>query len=76
MRKHFNFNGSWFIPKYRAKYCRSFQENNDSYLASEGYNDLRSASVRLKEHEHSSYHRTCVGRLMDRVIKHNVSIHS
>lgn len=74
-KKHFNgqiINRPWLIySKITGKVfcgpCRLFQEtNNDSYLASEGYNDWRSASVRLKEHENSSYHKTCVVKLMDR----------
>jgi hypothetical protein len=37
-----------------------------SSIISEGYNDWRSASLRLKEHENSSCHKTCVVKLMDR----------
>ncbi|XP_025191154.1 zinc finger MYM-type protein 1-like [Melanaphis sacchari] len=74
-RKHFNgqiINRPWLIyseitGKVFCGPCRLFQEiNNDLYLASEGYNDWRSASARLKEHENSSCHKTCVVKLMDR----------
>ncbi|KAF0759466.1 zinc finger MYM-type protein 1-like [Aphis craccivora] len=74
-RKHFNgqiINRPWLIySKITGKVfcgpCRLFQEtNNGSYLASEEYNDWRSAFVRLKEHENSSCHKTCVVKLMDR----------
>jgi len=71
-RKHFNgqvIDRPWLIySKTTGKEfcgpCRLFIQ--DSYLASEEYNDWRSASVRLKEHENSSCHRTGVVKLMDR----------
>lgn len=74
-RKHFNGqinNKPWLIyseitGKVFCGPCRLFKEiNNDSYLASEGYNDWRSASMLLKEHENSPCHRTCVVKLIDR----------
>lgn len=73
-RKHFNgqiinrpwFNYSEITGKVFCGPCKLFKEiNNDSYLASEGYNDWRSASVRLKEQGNSPCHRTCVVKLID-----------
>lgn len=59
---YYEITGKLFCGSYKL-----FQENNNgSFLSCEGYNDWRSASVRLKEHENFSCHRNYVVKPMDR----------